>query len=350
MQVDYIVVGLGLAGIALCEQLRSHNKSFVVIDQPQSSASTVASGLYNPIVLKRFVPAWKGHELMQRSLPYYKKLEKKLKTSFIHSTSILRRFTAPSELNDWQHACSSLGMASYMDPLLKTNTNTAIDAPFGYGMLQGTGWVDCSLLLSAYRSLLLSSSQLREDLFDYDRLNNSDHKLGYDDITAHKIVFTEGIGMIKNPWFSYLPLRRTKGELLVIHCPDLNESNILHSGIFIIPLGNNHYKVGATYNNHDKTTLPTNEGRSLLESRLKKILQAPYTVVDHMAGLRPTTPDRRPLVGLHPKDKRMSVINGLGSRGVLQAPFTAKSLLEHIEYGRALDPEIDVFRYESSVL
>jgi flavin-dependent dehydrogenase len=123
MQVDYIVVGLGLAGIALCEQLRSHNKSFVVIDQPQSSASTVASGLYNPIVLKRFVPAWKGHELMQRSLPYYKKLEKKLKTSFIHSTSILRRFTAPSELNDWQHACSSLGMASYMDPLLKTNTN-----------------------------------------------------------------------------------------------------------------------------------------------------------------------------------------------------------------------------------
>ena len=100
-------------------------------------------------------------------------------------------------------------------------------------MLQGTGWVDCSLLLSTYRSHLLSSSQLRECLFDYDRLNTSDQKLRYDDIKAHKIVFTEGTGMMKNPWFSYLPLRRTKGELLVIHCHDLKERNILHSGIFI---------------------------------------------------------------------------------------------------------------------
>jgi len=350
MQVDYIVVGLGLAGIAFCEQLRTHNKSFLVIDQTHSSASTVASGLYNPIVLKRFVPSWKGHELMKISLPYYKKLEKKLKTSFIHSAPILRRFNAPAELNDWQHACSSLGMTSYMDSSLKTNANAAIDASFGYGMLIGTGWVDCSLLLSAYRSLLFSSSQLREDLFDYGRLNTSGHKLRYDDVSADNIVFTEGIGMLKNPWFSYLPLKRTKGELLEIHCPDLKESNILHSGIFIIPLGNNHYKVGATYNNHDKTTLPTNEGRRLLETRLKKILQVPYTIVGHRAGLRPTTPDRRPMVGLHSKDKRMSVINGLGSRGVLQAPFAAKSLVEHIVYGRVLDPEIDVSRYESLAL
>ncbi|MGB0261074.1 MAG: NAD(P)-binding protein [Flavobacteriaceae bacterium] len=40
MRVDYIVVGLGLAGLAFCEQLRKNNKSFVVFDHGPTSAST----------------------------------------------------------------------------------------------------------------------------------------------------------------------------------------------------------------------------------------------------------------------------------------------------------------------
>lgn len=54
MEVDYIIVGCGLAGIAFCEQLRQNNKSFVVFDNSSQHSSTVAAGLYNPVILKRF--------------------------------------------------------------------------------------------------------------------------------------------------------------------------------------------------------------------------------------------------------------------------------------------------------
>ena len=345
MRVDYIVVGLGLAGLAFCEQLRKNNKSFVVFDHGPTSASTVASGLYNPIVLKRFVPAWNGHQLMQFSIPFYRTLEQTLNTTFLHPSPILRKFFSAAEANDWQHACDSPVMAPYMEPILLSNTNSGIDAPLGFGKLKGTGWVDCDVMLSAYRSFLSSYKLLIDEVFLYGRLATSKPELIYNNIEAHSIVFAEGTGMLQNPWFSYLPLRHSKGELLVIHCPDLKENNILHSGIFIIPIGEDRYKVGATYDNYDHTALPTKAGRHSLEKRLQKILCLPYKIIDHLAGLRPTTPDRRPLVGTHPTDKRIAVLNGLGSRGVLQAPFAAKSIMDYMEKDKALPAEIDVSRY-----
>ena len=58
MNYDYIIVGSGLASIMFAEQLRLHNKSFIVISNRSQQASVVASGLYNPVVLKRFTATW----------------------------------------------------------------------------------------------------------------------------------------------------------------------------------------------------------------------------------------------------------------------------------------------------
>ena len=74
MQVDYIVIGIGLAGISFCEQLRVNKKTFVVFDNASQQSSSVAGGLYNPVVLKRFTIAWKAKEEMAKSLLFYKEL------------------------------------------------------------------------------------------------------------------------------------------------------------------------------------------------------------------------------------------------------------------------------------
>ncbi|NNE77833.1 MAG: FAD-dependent oxidoreductase, partial [Pricia sp.] len=58
--LDYLVVGLGLAGIAFCEQLEKGNKTFKVISDTSQTASLVAGGLYNPVILKRFTLAWRA--------------------------------------------------------------------------------------------------------------------------------------------------------------------------------------------------------------------------------------------------------------------------------------------------
>ena len=78
--------------------------------------------------------------------------------------------------------------------------------------------------------------------------------------------------MKKNPFFNKLPLNGTKGELLTIHAPELKLDDIIKSAIFILPLGDDLYKVGATFNWSDKTNTPTAEGRKELEEKLKSVL------------------------------------------------------------------------------
>ncbi len=75
------------------------------------------------------------------------------------------------------------------------------------------------------------------------------------------------------------------------------------------------------------------------------LLLMDYEVIDHQAGLRPTVPDRRPLVGTHPTYQNLSVINGMGSRGVVMAPSAAKALVSHLIDNEPLPEEIDIKRY-----
>ena len=52
MKLDYIVVGLGLAGLAFIEELIAANKSFLVFEDRSQTSSLVAGGIYNPVIFK----------------------------------------------------------------------------------------------------------------------------------------------------------------------------------------------------------------------------------------------------------------------------------------------------------
>ena len=134
--------------------------------------------------------------------------------------------------------------------------------------------------------------------------------------------------------------------LLIIKSKELKLDVILKSSVFIIPLGNDLFKVGATYNWEDKTATPTLEGKNELLSDLKSLLTADFEVIEHLAGVRPTVKDRRLMLGTHPKHPKLHVLNGLGTRGVMLAPDMAKMLFENIEYQIPLDKEIDIKRFK----
>ena len=173
----------------------------------------------------------------------------------------------------------------------------------------------------------------------------SPDKVAYQNIAAKKVVFASGYGLRENPYFKYLPLNGTKGELLTIKSPDLQEKHVIKSAVFIIPLGENMYRIGATYKWKDKTNIPTEASRNELLKKLDVFLKADYEVVDHVAGIRPTVTDRRPLVGRHPLHTNVFVLNGLGSRGVLIAPYAAQQLLQHIEKGTPLQGDMNIERF-----
>ncbi|WP_353778202.1 FAD-dependent oxidoreductase [Winogradskyella sp. 3972H.M.0a.05] len=347
MKVDYIIVGCGLASIAFCEELISNKKSFVVFDDQSQQSSVVAAGLYNPVILKRFSEVWKAKEQLKTALPFYHQLEVKLQAKLDHKFAIYRRFASIEEQNLWFEAADNPKLDPYLSTKIVNNTNASVNAPYGFGEVLQAGRIDTNTLITSYKTYLSNEGKLIASRFQHDNLLFEAEGVQYDNIEASGIVFAEGFGLKKNPFFKDLPLNGTKGEVVTIKASNLKLDKALKSGVFIIPIGNDLYKVGATYNWDDKTNLPTEEGKSELIEKLKTFILCDFEVVDQKAGIRPTVKDRRPLVGRHYEHKNLYVLNGLGTRGVMIAPYIAPQLYNYIEHNASLEAEIDIKRFTS---
>ncbi|MGW9684059.1 NAD(P)/FAD-dependent oxidoreductase [Flagellimonas sp. 2504JD1-5] len=343
--IDYVIVGLGLAGISFCETLEKAGKRYKVISDNSQQASLVAGGLYNPVILKRFTLAWKAKEQVEMAMPFYQHLETKLGVKLDHKIPVLRKFASIEEQNAWFEASDRPGLDHFLSTDILKNHNPNIDAPFGFGEVKYTGRIDTKTLLTSYAEYLGQNERLIAESFNFDDFKaHSDH-ISYKSIKAKQIVFCEGYGLKNNPFFGYLPLNGTKGELLIIKAPDYQETNVIKSAVFTIPLREDMYLVGATYKWKDKTNTPTDEAKTELLEKLKTFLKCDFEVVDHVAGIRPTVVDRRPLVGRHPEHKNLFVLNGFGSRGVLIASYASEQLFHFIEKGASLDVEINIDRF-----
>ena len=346
MQVDYIVVGIGIAGVSFCEQLKANNKSFVVFDNASQQSSTVAGGLYNPVVLKRFTSVWKSKEQLEIALPLYANIEKQLSLKLDYKIPVYRKFASLEEQNDWFAASDKPLLSKYLSTQIIKNENKAIDAPFGFGEVLETGRLDVKTMIEAYKADLLNNKLLFEEAFNYNELIVENRTASYKGVFAKNIVFAEGYGIKQNPYFNYLPLVPAKGELITIYAPDLKIDYVLKAGVFLIPQGEDLYTVGATYEWKDLSNQISSAAKEELSNKLKKLINCPFKVVNQVAGIRPTVKDRRPLVGQHHKQKNMFILNGLGTRGVMIGPYVANKLYNFIENKKPLDKEIDIRRFD----
>jgi glycine/D-amino acid oxidase-like deaminating enzyme len=345
MQVDYIIVGLGLAGLAFSRKLELEKKTFLIFEDNSQNSSSVAGGMYNPVVLKRFTPVWNGTGQLELALPFYRELELKFNKKFHFPLNIYRVFKSIEEQNNWFRACDNPSLTPFMSPQIIHEKFRGIKSEFGFGKLVNTGRIDTKELLETYRKSLLKINSLKIEQFIYGELQIAEYGVEYQGVKANHIVFCEGFGLKQNPYFKNLPLRETKGELITIHAPELQIDFLIKAAVFVIPLGDGYYKVGATFNWKDTSRDPTDAGKSELVQKLETVVDIPYKIVEHHAGIRPTVKDRRPLVGKHPKFRNLAVLNGLGTRGVMIAPTVANALFEHLEQGADLDKEIAIDRF-----
>jgi len=282
-------------------------------------------------------------------LPYallqFQKAELKYQKKYIYHIDIYRKLTGVEEQNNWSAASDKPVMSKYMKDI-SFEPIDGIPAPFGFGILKGTGIVNVAKLLDDVISDLKNRQKLMTENFDYDQLQISDDYVSYKNIKARKIVFAEGFGIKNNPFFKDLPLMGTKGEMLMIET-EAEIPYIVKSNVFIAPnvAQKGQYYVGATYNWEDKTNTPTLQARQHLEEKLEKLLDKAFKVVLQKAGIRPTVKDRRPLVGKHHRYDNVAVLNGMGTRGVILAPTTAKQLFKYLEFDIPLMKDVDIQRF-----
>lgn len=344
--LDYIIVGCGLAGIAFAETALENGRTVLVINNQSQTSSKIAAGLYNPVILKRFTQVWQANEQLNLLHEFYAKIESKLQIELNHKMPLLRRLASVEEQNDWFTASDKPNLSAFLSSQLITKKYDCITSPLGFGEVLGSGFVDTALLLENYQAYLQRLNSYVQGTFDHSKLQLLNDKVVYGNVVAKQIVFAEGYGMHLNPFFSSLPLDGAKGELLLIKTPELNLGVIVKTDIFILPLGNDIYKIGATYNWDDKTNTPTENAKQELLTALKDVIDCNFEIIDHQAGIRPTVKDRRPMLGTHPKYKNAHLLNGMGTRGVMLAPAMALLLFNHIEKDEEIDLHVSINRFK----
>lgn len=344
---DFIIVGQGIAGSLLSMALLDKEKNVLVIDQPdQNISSTVAAGICNPLVLKRFTKGWMADTTWPIANAHYRRLEGQLNTSFFTPVHITRLFSSVSEQNDWHARLNDEAFAPY----LETTEQIEISADhfhmdFGYGTVSAAAQLQTNALMLAVQKKLLLEGSYREDTLEWIDVALEKDQVRWKDATANTLVYCNGLHAQHHPLFEVLPFAPTKGELIRLKIPGLELKSMIHSSVFLLPQADGTFLCGSTYNRNDLDNIPSSAGREQLESQLQKFLKLPYKIVGHWAGVRPTTRDRRPFVGLHPEFSQVGIIGGLGSRGAILAPWLVESFCQHVLEETTLNSEIDIGKY-----
>jgi glycine/D-amino acid oxidase-like deaminating enzyme len=216
---------------------------------------------------------------------------------------------------------------------------------FGYGEIEPVYLIDISSLLSSFRKKLIADQHLLEEHVDITELKITENNIRYKDITADKIIFCDGIESFANPYFKNLPFAPNKGEALIAEIENFPDDIIFKKGMNIVPLKNNLFWIGSSYEWEFENDQPNKIFRERTELILLEWLKAPFKIVDHISSIRPATLERRPFVGFHPLQKNIGILNGMGTKGCSLAPYFANQLAENMIHQSPIHREADINRF-----
>ena len=344
-----IIVGQGIAGTLISYALLSRGQSVYVIDKPQDyAASKAAAGLINPITGRYYTKSWMIDDLIPAAIKTYQSLETLLQMQYWYPGDIYRTLHNVKQCNDWSARLLQEPYQAYA----KSTTDqgpykSQVSKGEGVALISGGGRVEVAKLNEAYRHYLKSIDCFSEELFDHDRLVQEDSLLCYGEITADYIVFSEGAGLIANPLFNHLPLQPAKGEAFHIKSDVISEKHdILKHMQYLVPTEEDKtYWSGGGFRWKYDTYKPTEEWKIKQTGELSEFISGGYTIVKHVAGVRPCVKDRKPLIGRHTDHERIYLFNGLGTKGTSLGPYFADMLAEHILNNGSIIPEVDLSRF-----
>ncbi len=347
---DYLIVGQGLAGSILAYTLDQRGYEVHIINSSQRSCSSkVAGGMFNPVAGHKLLPAWQADKIFPFTIDFYTKLQLRFKTQLLHLSNVYRPYRTVEEREFYKNRVSEESRKKYLveEPNHK-KYEPFIENSLGGLEIKPCGWVNCFEVLEKIKDYFMKKSQYFEYEFDIKTVNISSLKIKYRNINYKKILFCEGTHGTENPFFNWLPFNPAKGQILTAQISDYTLSEIVNQGVWVLPLDQQGLcKIGSTYSWDKLDNEPTQEAREFLENKVKNFLKKPFTVQKHEAGVRPSTEDRRPFVGLHPAFETIGIFNGLGTKGVSLAPFCADQFADFLEFEKQLNPEMNISRYYS---
>jgi len=335
---DYAIIGGGLAGSVLYNSFKKLNVSVLLIDNsPEISSSLVAAGIYNPIVFKRLTKSWNIDYLLEDLNDFYDNFENQNQIKIHFKSNIFKIIANKEEKDFWIKKSNEQDLSIYLNSSIIDKFDEILHLNSGLGQIYNSGYVDVYNFIRQSKKNAILNNEYYNDYFEYKSLAiQDDNKFTYKNYSFKNIIFSEGYQAQNNPHFDKIKFKLTKGELLIIDIIDFDDiekineikNYILNKNLFLLPffdstLNKILFKVGATYEWEDLEETITEKGKKEILDKLEKIFKFKYKVIYHKVGIRPTVIDRRPVIGNHNKHNNMFVFNGLGTKGVMIAPFLA---------------------------
>ncbi|MEK0422404.1 MAG: hypothetical protein RLZ95_314 [Bacteroidota bacterium] len=345
-QVKYLIIGQGLVGTWMSYQLDQAGISYKIInDESIPSASSVASGVINPVTGRRIVQTWMIESILPYAVNAYTALQEKLNISIIQNAPVVLIHPSEQMKESFEYRLQHENV--YLFEQSSTEWTPYFNTPQGVGGIASCYWLDINFMIAKWKAYLMHKDVYINAGFDINEVCFHENKVEWKNIIADKIIYCDGVASMKNPFFKLLPFAPNKGEALIIKVPGLPKENIYKYNTTIVPWKDDLFWVGSNYEWTFNDCNPSKQFKEKVIESLNQFLKIPYEIVDHIVGIRPTNTQRRPFVGVHPTQTQLAICNGMGTKGCSLAPFFTAQLLAHLEHGEAIEPEASIERFAS---
>ena len=345
MDFDFLIIGQGLSGTFLSYYLWKARKKIMVIDEDKPfTASKAASGVINPVTGRRIVRTWRIEELLPFSLKAYKDIGDELGVSLVKECSILDFHPTLQMKEAFENRLTE--ETEYLHRSESRNWNQQFNYNYDIGEISPCLLVNTDEMLARWRQKLIKDEVFINEKFSQEDCKVTDEYITYKNIRAKKIIFCDGAAGAESVFFRNLPYALNKGEAIIANIPGLSKKYIYKQGISIVPWKDDVFWIGSSYEWSFSDEHPTAAFKEKVINQLKFWLKLPFTIIDHIASVRPANLERRPFVGLHPKFNSLGILNGMGTKGCSLAPFFASQLTDYLMEGKPIYPDADVKRFE----
>lgn len=347
MDADIIIIGHGLAGATLAWSLHWRGCRVKVIDRDEPlTSSKVAAGIVTPISGRRVARSWRVDEFLPAAREFYARTEAELGATFYSPTPYVRMLPTAEERRRWQEKRSD---PEFQRLLTHPQPQPVLDASLfnapEEGLEMQSAWLNVRAWLAASQARLKQRGEWITGEAQAGEVAVTPDGVAVAGLTARHVVFCQGWEAAQNPHFPWLKWKSAKGEILNFSAPDLREQRIVNLGGWMLPMGRDGlFRAGSTYAWDDFTTTSTQAARDAIEARLHRALRVPFTITGQEAAVRPIINESKAVIGLHPAKPRIGFFNGLGSKGVLHAPFFAAQLAALLTDGTPVEYAVDVCR------
>ncbi len=356
-----VVVGAGLAGCWIARTLAERGVNVLVLD---ASTQVASAGSSNPVGLFKPYVTRSNSFAMQFYLEAYRCLQHRLHQWGLHDAS---NYTGCGVLQLVESAYPQSHHYQSI-PASETRQQTGSDLDADALLFNSAGWLNPAALCRALLGHMNITVRCQQRIIDISAASDHQWKISVDaqtELIAEHIVLGTGAASTGLDVAKALTTIPARGQLSRFSLAEgaSKLGKVVNGKSYVIPDGDS-IVVGATFergvNDNSVSELDNALNLKGLSDTIPEYKVTPQAI-NAYSGVRATTPDRLPMVGPVPDidlcndvyadirhgrqldhypplpvHRGLYAIAGLGSRGIVTAPFAASLLSDFILGGQAI--------------